>query len=56
MWSPQYRRGMELLQHIQRRVTKVIQEMEHFSCVEKLRELGFFSLRKRRLREDLIVA
>ena len=28
MWSPQYRRGMDLLEHIQRRATKMIQGME----------------------------
>ena len=31
MWSPQYRRDMELLEHIQRRATKMIQGMEHLS-------------------------
>ena len=30
MWSPQYRRDMDLLEHIQRKATEMIQEMEHF--------------------------
>ena len=56
MWSPQYRTDMDLLKCVQKRVTKMIQKMEHLSYEYRLRELRLFSLEKRRLQEHLIVA
>ncbi len=54
LWSPQLRKEIDAIERVQRRATRLIPGRVRLSYEERLKETGFYSLERRRLRGDRI--
>jgi len=54
VWNPYYVKDIELLERVQHRFTRLFSELRNLPYDDRLRQLGLWSLQKRRNRTDLI--
>jgi len=54
IWSPHYRKDIELVEGVQRRATKLIDDVRNLHYEERNKKLNLMTLEKRRHRSDLI--
>ena len=55
VWSPYLKKNILSIEHVQRRVTKMIPSISALTYEERLKRTGLISVENRRLRADLLV-
>ena len=55
VWCPHYSRDIQLIEGVQRRVSKMVPALRHLDYYERLRRLGIQTLETRRYRADLLL-
>ena len=54
VWSPMFKKDKILIENVQRRATRLVKCLKHFSYEDRLKTLGLPSLEYRRERSDMI--
>jgi len=54
IWSPHYQKDIELVEGVQRRATKLIDDVRNLHYEERIKKLNLMTLEKRRHRSDLL--
>ena len=53
-WSPQFRKDIDAIERVQRRETRLIPGRARLSYEERLKEIGLYTQKRRRLRGEMI--
>ena len=54
-WAPQYKKDIDVPEQVQHRTPRVVQGLQHLAYGDKMRDLGFLSLERRRVEGYTVV-